>query len=176
MNNLDNIDIGKNYTELIKYLCNIGYKSTVNYTEANVFIQIRNSGGEQYLQFRLNYHNNVITGYEYDNLQVAWRLLGFSTFSPPHRFPKDMDQRIIFETILFEITSWKLQHINELVTKTINKALDSKIITNWLKTKEEQIRIEERAKIENHLSLEEFRKVINEELNKVNINLKIGDK
>lgn len=176
MNNLDNANIGKNYKYLIEYLRNVGYTSITNYKDNNVFIQINNSKGEQYLQFRLDYHYKGYGEYDYNNLQVAWRLLNISGFSIPHKFPKDMDQRIIFEIILFEITNWKLQHIDELVKSTINKTLDSEMISNWLKTKEEQIRTEERAKIENHFSIEEFRKVVNEELGKVSINLKIGDK
>ena len=176
MKDLDKIDIGKNYNELIGYLCNIGYTSTTNYRERNVFIQVRDDKGEQYLQFRLDYPNELITGYDYNNLQVAWRLLGVSPFSPPHKFHRDMDQRVIFETILFEITNWKLQNLDKVVAKKVNELLNSDTITDWFKTKEEQIRTEERVKIENHLSIEEFRKVVNEELSKVSINLKIGDK
>lgn len=175
MKDLNNISIGTNYKELIGYLHNIGHKSTVNYTEKNVFIQVRNNEGEQYLQFRLDYCLDT-EGYNCENLQVAWKLLGYSGFSTPHRFPKDMNQKVIFEIIMFEIINWKLQHIDDLVIKTINKTLDSDSITNWLKTKEEQIRIEERTKIENHFSVEEFRKVMKEELGKININFKIGTK
>lgn len=175
MNDLNNISISINYKELIEYLRNVGYKSTVNYAEKNVFIQVRNNEGEQYLQFRLDYHMDA-KGYDYENLQVAWRLLGYSVFSAPHRFPKDMNQKVIFEIIMFEIINWKLQHIDGLVVRTINKTLNSDSITNWLKTKEEQIRMEERAKIENHLSAEELRKVIKEELGKVSVSFKINDK
>lgn len=175
MNDSNDINIGTNYVELIKYLRNIGYSSTVNYAERNVFIQVRNSNGEQYLQFRLDYPLDA-GKYNYENLQVAWRLLGYSSFSVPHKFPKGMNQKAIFEIIMFEITSWKLQYIDDLIVKTINKALNTDTITNWLKTKEEQIRMEERAKIENHLSAEELRKIIKEELGKVSINFKIGDK
>lgn len=176
MNNIDEIDIGQNYKDLIKYLSNIDSAYTVNYAERNVFVQVRNSKREQYLQFRLDYHYDSIEGYDYNNLQIAWRLLGVSSFSIPHKFPKDMDQRVMFDIILFEITNWKLQNLDKIVARKVNELLNSDTITDWLETKEEQIRAEERLRIENHLSIEEFRKVVNEELNKISINLKIGDK
>lgn len=176
MENLDKIDIGSNYKELIKYFGNVGYSSCTNYTERNVFIQIRDKKGEQYLQVRLDYSRDTVGEYDYNNLQIAWKLLGVTSFSIPHKFPKDMNQKVIFNIILFEITNWRLQHLDEFIVKTIDKILNSDAITNWLKTKEEQIRIEEKAKIENHLSIEEFRKVVKEELGKISINLKIGDK
>lgn len=176
MEDLDKIDIGTNYNELIEYLCNIGYTSTINYKERNVFIQVRNVTGEQYLQFRLDYPYDTLKGYNYDKLQIAWKLLEVSNFSIPHKFPKDLNQKVMFDIILFEITNWKLKNFDKIVTRKVNEVLNSEAITNWLKTKEEQIRMEERAKIENHLSIEEFRKVVKEEISKVSINLKIGDK
>lgn len=176
MDNLNNIDIGKNYRELIEYLHNIGHTSTTSWSEKNVFIQVRNGKGEQYLQFRLDYCYDVLDGYKYDELQVAWKLVGISKFSTPHKFPKDLNQKVMFDIILFEITNWKLKNLDKIVTNKVNEVLSSEAITDWLKTKEEQIRMEERAKIENHLSLDEFRKVVKEELGKVSINLKIGDK
>lgn len=172
---MDNFDIGRIYKKLIKYLGSIGYSSTTNYAERNVFIQVRNSNEDESLQFRLNYSVSY-QEYDYDHLQVAWRLLGVSGFSAPHKFPKDMDQKIMFEIILFEITNWKLQNLNKVIAKTINDTLDSDTISNWLKTKEEQIRKEERVKIENHLSMDDFRQIVKEELSKISINLKIGDK
>ena len=104
---MDNFDIGRIYKELIENLSNIGYSSIISYDEKNVFIQIKNSNGDRFLQFRLNYSVSY-QEYDYDHLQVAWRLLGVSSFSAPHEFPKDMDQKVMFEIILFEITNWKI--------------------------------------------------------------------
>lgn len=176
MDNKNDINIGKIYKDLITYLSNIGYSSCTNYSEENVFIQLTDATGNKYLQFRLDYKYKAYDGYDYNNLQVAWRLLSVSSFSAPHKFPKDMDQRVMFEIILSEITNWKLQNIDKVVTKKVDQLLNSDVITEWLKTKEEQIKIEERAKVENHLSINEFRQVIKEELSKISINLKIGDK
>lgn len=174
MENLNNF-IEKDYKELIQYLCCIGHSSTTNYKPNNVYIQIRNKEGEVFLEFRLEYYRDSSWTLDYNYIQVAWRLTGYSSFSHPHKFHKDMDQKVMFDIMLFEINNWKLSHIDELITKTISKTLDSGVITNWLKTKEEQIRIEERVKIETHLSMDEFRKVIKEELCKIKINFKIGD-
>lgn len=176
MIDLDNINIGQNYKELILYFCNIDHAYCVNYSEKNVFIQVKNKEYKIYLEFRLDYPKDKFGEYDYKYLQIAWRLRGYSSFSIPHKFPKDMNQNIIFSIILFEIANWKLKNLDKIVTDKVNEVLSSEVITDWLKTKEEQIRTEERAKIENHLSIEEFRKVINEELGKVSINLKIGDK
>ena len=174
--NLDNIDIGKIYKELILYFCNIDYASCTNYSERNVFIQVKNKEFKIYLEFRLDYPRDKYGEYDYNYIQIAWRLRGYSSFSIPHKFPKDIGQNSIFNIILFEITNWKLKNLDKIVADKVNEVLSSEAITTWLKTKEEQIRMEERAKIENHLSIDEFRKVINEELGKVSINLKIGDK
>lgn len=171
---MDNFDIGRIYKELIDYLCNIGYSFTVHYGEKNVFMQVKNSNGDRFLQFRLNYSVSY-QEYDYDHLQIAWRLLGVSSFSAPHKFPKDMDQKVMFEIILFEITNWKLQNLDKVIAKTINDTLDSDAISNWLKTKEEQIRMEERAKIENHLSMDDFRQIVREELGKINIQIALKD-
>lgn len=171
---MDNFDIGRIYKELIDNLSNIGYSSTISYDEKNVFIQVKNSNGNRFLQFRLNYSVSY-QEYDYDHLQVAWRLLDVSSFSAPHKFPKDMDQKVMFEIVLFEITNWKLQNLDKIVAKTINDTLDSDAISNWLKTKEEQIRMEERAKIENHLSRDDFKQIVKEELGKINIQIAVKD-
>lgn len=171
---MDNFDIGRIYKELIDNLSNIGYSSTISYDEKNVFIQVKNSNGERFLQFRLNYSVSY-QEYDYEHLQVAWRLLGVSNFSTPHKFHKDMDQKVMFEIILFEITNWKLQNLDKVITKTISNTLNSNAISNWLKTKEEQIREEERAKIENHLSMDDFRQIVKEELGKINIQIAVKD-
>lgn len=81
----------------------------------------------------------------------------------------------MFEIILFEITNWKIQNLDKVIAKTINNTLDSDAISNWLKTKEEQIRMEERAKIENHLSMDDFRQIVREELGKINIQIALKD-
>ena len=64
---MDHFDIGRIYKELIDNLSNIGYSSTISYDEKNVFIQVKNSNGERFLQFRLNYSVSC-QEYDYEHL------------------------------------------------------------------------------------------------------------
>lgn len=169
------ISFGEKYDDLIQYFSSLGNGCT-NFRETNLFTQVRNNNNEVFLQFRIEYPRDVHGRYIYTHIQVSWKLVGLSNFSVPHRFKESTDQRIIFEIIMFEIISWKLQNMDKLIVQTLTTTLNSETISDWLKTKEEQIRMEERAKIESHLSVDEFRKVISEELGKISINLKIGDK
>lgn len=175
MDKSEQTTLGQRYEELVSYLSSFG-NSRTNFSEANVFTQVRNNKDEVFLQFRLDYPRDIHGKYDYDYVQVAWRLLGVSNFSAPHKFKASLNQKVIFDIILFEIISWKLQNIDKIVAQTITTVLDSETISNWLKTKEEQIRTEEKIKFENHLSMNEFRTIIQEELSKISINLKIGDK
>ena len=169
------ISFGEKYDDLIQYFSSLG-NSCTNFRETNLFTQVRNNNNDVFSQFRIEYSRDVHGRCDYTHIQVSWKLVGLSYFSTPHKFKESTDQKIIFEIIMFEIISWKLQNIDRLITQTITTTLNSETISDWLKTKEEQIRMEERAKIESHLSIDEFRKVINEELGKISINLKIGDK
>lgn len=87
-----------------------------------------------------------------------------------------MDQKVIFNILLFEIINWKLDNIDSFISSTINKALSSEALTTWLNSKEQQIRAEERLAISTHLSSKELARKIKDEINKISVSLKIENK
>ena len=171
--------IAKKYKELITYISQIGNYAEYHWDPDRVIIKVQNNDKKVILWVKLH-QSPYVSNPEQEYLEVYWRRPDVCNYSAPHLFHESTDQKIMFNILLFEMLNNRLQNmdydVNDYIQNAVNRALSSEKITNWLKTKEEQIIMEERAKIENHLSIEEFRKVVNEELGKVSINLKIGDK
>lgn len=173
MENTSINDIPLKYKELILYLSQMGHSSNINYGTYNTFIQVLDKDRNVTLQFRLDYPKDAEGKLNFSYLQIAWRIPGHSRFSTPHKFQEATDAEVILNILLFEITDWKLNNIDDKIIIAINKALDSETITSWLKAKEEQIRMEERDKILTHLNPEELKSNIINELNKANISFKL---
>lgn len=176
--NISNV-LAKKYKELIGYISQIGNDVEYHWDSDRITIKIQNNAKKDILFVKL-YQSPYVTNPEQEYLELYWREAFVCNYGMPHKFHQDTDQKVIFNILLFEIINHRLQNldfsINETVHKAVEKTLSSEAITNFFQTKEEQIRAEERAKIESHLTIDEFRKVINEELGKISINLKIGDK
>lgn len=167
------------YKELIKYISQIGDHVDYHWDPDRITIKIQNNAKKDIFFVKL-YQSPYAANPEQEYLEVYWRDASVCNYGASHKFHQDTDQKVIFNILLFVITNWKLQNldfsINEAVHKAIDKALNSKVFIDLFQTKEEQIRAEEQAKVESHLSIDEFRKVIHEELGKISINLKIDSK
>lgn len=176
--NIPNV-LAKKYKELIKYISQIGNGAEYRWDSDRIIIKIQNNAKEDILFIKLH-QSPYAANPEQEYLEIYWREAYVCNYGMPHKFHQDTDQRVIFHILLFEIINRRLQNldfsINEAVHKVAERALSSEAIINFLRTKEEQIRVEEKAKIESRLSVDEFRKIINKELGKISINLKIGDK
>lgn len=165
--------ISERYKELIEYLSQIGNSFAITLkTQTDININIFDAAKNVTIVFHL-YQPLDKNSYEGNFLKVSWKISPQEKFSIPHKFMETTDPKIIFNIILFEITDWKLKNIDDMIVNTINKALGSEIITSWLKTKEEQIRMEERNKIYTHLNSEEIKNIIIKEINKTDVSFKL---
>lgn len=163
------------YQELLQCISHLGGGS-VSYPDfMSVTTKALDSSKKEFLRIRV-YVPKVKGTYDYNSIEVEWRPT-IQTFPfKAHRFSASMDQKIIFNILLFEITNWKLDNISTLISSTIDKALNSEALVTWLNTKEQQIRTDERLAISTHLSSEELARKINEEINKISVTLKVESK
>ena len=173
---MEHTTIKEKYSELIKYISQIGYKAYIRYeSQIEVFIVLSDYCKKQFMEVHLFQPLDNKDAYHFKKLRINWRVFPNSYLGNDHWFDEDTDQMVIYNTLLFDIIKWKIEKLGEANIDDSNIFM-YEVMNNWLKAKEEQTVTEEKVKLQNHLSLEEFRKVINEELSKVSINLKIGDK
>lgn len=170
------ITVKEKYQELIGYISQMGYKAAIRYeSQVEIFIVLSDYSKTEFMEVHLFQPLDNKNAYHFKKLRINWRILPDKYLIGDHWFDENTDQMIIFNILLFDILKWKVGKLSTLNIDASNIFI-YEVINNWLKTREEQIRKEEQLKIANHLSIEEFRKVVGEELGKISINLKIGDK
>lgn len=168
--------VREKYKELLQYISKLGDRfEIICNVNTDVTIKVKDYDGKELISVHL-YQPINLNRWHPDYLRISWKISPKENFGRVDEFHQDMDQKVIFNILLYKVIDWKLSTFDERFKDIINSTLNSDTITDWLKTKEDQIRMEERAKIESHLSVEDLKKVIKEELSKVSINLKIGDK
>ena len=168
--------IKEKYQELINYISQIGYESFIRYeSQVEVYIILSDYCKKEFMEIHLFQPINDKKAYHFKKLRIDWRIFPDKYLNNSHWFDEDIDQMVIYNTLLFDIIKWKIEKIGEVNVDDSNIFM-YEVMNSWLKTREKQTVTEEKIKIQNHLSMEEFREVIKDELGKVSINLKIGDK
>lgn len=167
--------VREKYKESLQYISNLGDRfEIICNVNTDATIKVKDYDEKELISVHL-YQPINLNRWHQDYLRVSWKIPPKENFGRVDEFHQDMDQKIIFNILLYKIIDWKLSTFDGRFKDIINSTLNSDTISDWLKTKEEQIRMEERAKIENHLSMNDFRQIVKEELGKISINLKIGD-
>ena len=165
------------YKELIQYISQLGGGNIIYNDFLSVTIRVQDNSSKEFLRVNINVPKFEGTNnYDYSSVEVKWRTTLHTYPFKTHRFSASMDQKVIFNILLFEIINWKLDNIDSLISSTINKALSSEALTTWLNNKEQQIRADERLAISTHLSSKELARKIKDEINKIRVSLKIENK
>lgn len=169
------ITVKEKYQELIGYISQMGYKAAIRYeSQVEIFIVLSDYSKTEFMEVHLFQPLDNKNAYHFKKLRINWRIFPDKYLIGDHWFDEDADQMAIFNILLFDILKWKVGKLSNINIDDSNIFI-YEVLNNWLKTREDQIIRKERIKIENRLSVEEFRKVVKEELKKISINLKIGE-
>lgn len=170
---MKSVTVPEKYKELIQYISQLGASTRKDYDLNSVVIKVFDSSNKETLRVKLTQPLTNIEDENYHYLTLYWLIPPGGNYFHYNKFHESTDKSVIFNTLLFEITNWKLQNIDRRIACAINKALSSETITSWLENKERDIRKDERQNIINHLSIEELRELLNKELSNIKVSLKI---
>lgn len=172
---MESITVSEKYKDLIQYISQLGTSTRKDYDLNSVVIKVFDNSNKETLRVKLTQPLTNIGDKNYHYLTLYWLIPPGGNYFHYNKFHESTDKTVIFNTLLFEVTNWKLQNIDRRIACAINNILSSETITSWLENKEMNIREDERQNIINHLSIEELKGLLNRELSNIKISLKIKD-
>lgn len=138
------------YSELISYITAIALKHEI-IMENQIEITIKISDYFEREVFKIHLFQPLDRKYEYHlhRLRVSWCFLPNGHLNHNHWFNEDMNQREIFNIILFDIIKDKLMNIDQETVDASN-TLIYMILKDWIKGKEVSIQKTKPAKYHKH--------------------------
>lgn len=143
--------IREKYSELISYITAIELKHEIT-MENQVEITIKISDYFEREVFKIHLFQPFDREYEYNfhRLRVSWCIPPDEHLNHNHWFNEDLDQKEIFNIILFDMIKYKINNIDQETIDTSNTFIYM-ILKDWIKNKEIGIQKTKPAKYHKHL-------------------------
>lgn len=102
-------EITEAYNELIQYVSCLG-KPIIIKDFLSVTIRLFNNSDKEFLKVVLSVPKSN-ESYDYNIVEISWRYTSSMLSFEKYKCSADIDQKVIFNILLFNITNWKLDNI-----------------------------------------------------------------
>lgn len=106
---METINIEEKYNELIQYISYLG-KTILLRDGMSLTIRLLDNSTEEPLKVTLSIPMNN-EEYDYTQVNVSWRIPSKMEAFKTLKFLASASQKVMFDTLLFDITNWKLDYL-----------------------------------------------------------------
>lgn len=106
---MEAINIEEKYNELIQHILCLG-KTILLRDRMSLTIRLLDNSTEEPLKVTISIPMNN-DEYDYTQVNVSWRIPSKMEAFKTLKFPVSASQKMMFDTLLFDITNWKLDYL-----------------------------------------------------------------